>query len=197
MKKIILLFIFLSAFKINAQIIIDESNLRLEFIKTKKVSNLVHASNVYYKSKDLKRIRVKVNMKYLNNKRQLFDPNKFSLIDHNSKLRYRPTDILYQNLSDWQHFKKISKTKPKKKSNKHIYYPDIDDTFLDYEFDGIKNVQIPINFNTKRKPDIHIIHFMPRKLRVRNIHVFFILSKELNNASIYYENKKIEDINFK
>jgi len=196
--KIVVLLFFVSSLTLNSQtIIIKEDNVRLKFIKAKKASKVINASNISVKSKKLKRIRVKIKMKSLDNKGQIFDPNKLSLIDFNSKLRYRPTDILFQNLTDWWHFKKISKTKPKKKSNEYIYAPNIDDTFLDYEFEGIKNVQIPVNFNTEKNPDIHIVHFEPKKLRSRNVHLYFVFPKGLKNATIYYGKEKLADINFK
>jgi len=196
--KILTIILFIFSFKVNSQtIVIKEDNVKLKFIKSKKASKIINSSSVYIKSKKLKRILVKIKMKSLNNKKQIFDPNKFSLIDFNYKLRYKPTDILFQNLTDWWHFEKISKTKPKRKFNKRIYSPDINDTFLDYKFEGIKNVIIPINFATKKKPDIHIIHFKPKKLRSRNIYIYFPFPKELKNAVLYYGNEKITNINFK
>jgi len=195
---LLLLVFFLASFIVNSQtIVIKEDNAQLKFIKSKKASKIINASNIYIKSKGLKRILVKIKMKSLNNKKQLFDPNKFSLIDFNYKFRYRPTDILFQNFTDWWHFKKISKTKPKKKLNDYIYSPDIDDVFLDYDFEGIKNVEIPININTKRNPDIHIIHFKPKELKSRNIYIYFPFPSGLKTAVLYYGNEKITDIDFK
>lgn len=196
-KKLFFIF-FLLTFKVNSQtVIIKEDNVKLKFVKTKKASKIATASRVYVRSKNLKKILIKIKMKSINNERQLFDPNKLSLIDFINKLRYRPTDALYQNFTDWSHFKKISKSKPKKRFNTHIYKPDIPDTFLDFKFENIKNVEIPVNFNNKRNPDIHIIHFKPIKLRSRNIYLYFILPKHLKNAILYYGNEKVVDINFK
>ncbi len=139
------------------KVVIEEDNIKIEFIKSRKASKLITASNISIKSDEIKKVFVKI--KSLNNKRQLVDPNKFSLVDANNGLRFRPTDIFYQNFTDWWGFGRVSKTKPKFKFNDYLFDKDVEDTFLNYNFEGIENISLPINFNTKRKPDIHIIHF--------------------------------------
>lgn len=197
-NKLAALLFFVCVLTVNSQTIrVEEDNVELKFVKAKKASKIINASNVFVRSKKLKRIRVKIKMKSLDNKSQVFDPNKLSLIDYTYKLRYRPTDILFQNLTDWWHFKKISKTKPKKKSNDYLYAPNVDDTFLDFEFEDIKNVLIPINFNTTKKPDIHIVHFEPKKLRSRNVYLYFLFPKDIKDATLYYGKEKLADTNFK
>lgn len=178
-------------------LIVTGDNIKIEFTKSRKASKIITASNVAIKSDQIKKVFVKIKVKSLNNKRQLFDPNKLSLVDAQNKLRFRPTDILFQNFTDWRHFKKISKTKPKIRYNKRIYNINIEDTFLNHNQEGIKNCELPINFNTRKNPDNHIIHFEPKKLRSRNVMLYFPYPNELKKSTLYYGIEKIAEINFK
>lgn len=114
-RLIILAFLFTQIF--HSQIKIQEDNLTIEYKKTKKASQFIGAvTNVRTKSKKLTQYNIKVRIEIIDNKKRLFDPNKFSLIDNQNKTRLRPIDVTYTNFTDKWHFTKLIKNKPKYKS---------------------------------------------------------------------------------
>ena len=203
-RLIILAFLFTQIFY--SQIKIEEDNLTIEYEKTKKASQLIAVTNVRTKSKKIVQYNIKVRIEMIDNKKRSFDPNKFSLIDYQNKIRLRPVDVAYTNFTDKWHFYKLIKNKPSYKSLENRYDPSIKDTFLDYEFEGITNYIIPIHFEAYNKYKIsfknpkkvpHETYFEPKELRKRNINLYFPLIKGTKSATLYYGNTKIEDIKFK
>ena len=203
-RLIILAFLFTQVFY--SQIKIQEDNLTIEYDKTKKASQLIAVTNVRTKSKKIVQYNIKVRIEMIDNKKRSFDPNKFSLIDYQNKIRLRPVDVAYTNFTDKWHFYKLIKNKPSYKSLENRYDPSIKDTFLDYEFEGITNYIIPIHFEAYNKYKIsfknpkkvpHETYFEPKELRKRNINLYFPLIKGTKSATLYYGNTKIEDIKFK
>ncbi|AOR29309.1 hypothetical protein FORMB_22910 [Formosa sp. Hel1_33_131] len=203
-RLIILAFLFTQVFY--SQIKIQEDNLTIEYEKTKKASQLIAVTNVRTKSKKIVQYNIKVRIEMIDNKKRSFDPNKFSLIDYQNKIRLRPVDVAYTNFTDKWHFYKLIKNKPSYKSLENRYDPSIKDTFLDYEFEGITNYIIPIHFEAYNKYKIsfknpkkvpHETYFEPKELRKRNINLYFPLIKGTKSATLYYGNTKIEDIKFK
>ena len=203
-RLIILAFLFTQVFY--SQIKIQEDNLTIEYEKTKKASQLIAVTNVRTKSKKIVQYNIKVRIEMIDNKKRSFDPNKFSLIDYQNKIRLRPVDVAYTNFTDKWHFYKLIKNKPSYKSLENRYDPSIKDTFLDYEFEGITNYIIPIHFEAYNKYKIsfknpkkvpHETYFEPKELRKRNINLYFPLIKGTKSTTLYYGNTKIEDIKFK
>lgn len=203
-KLILLALLFAQIFY--AQIKIQEDNLTIEYEKTKKASQFIGVvTNVRTKTEKIVQYNIKVRIEMLDNKKRLFDPNKFSLIDYQDSLRLRPIDVAYTNFTDKWHFTKLIKNKPNYKSLEHRYNPDIKDTFLDYEFKGITNCTIPIKYEAYDKYKIsfknpkkvaHETYFEPKELRKRNINLYFPILKSTKNATLFYGDTKIEDITF-
>ena len=130
----ILVFLFTQVFY--CQIKIPEDNLTIEYAKTKKASQFIGAvTNVRTKSKEIVQYNVKVRIEMIDNNKRPFDVNKFSLIDHQAKMRLRPLSVTYTNLTDKWYFVQLIKNKPKYKSLEKRYKPNVKDTFLDYEFE--------------------------------------------------------------
>lgn len=119
-RLIILAFLFTQIFY--SQIKIVEDNLTIEYEKTKKASQLIAVTNVRTKSKKIVQYNIKVRIEMIDNKKRSFDPNKFSLIDYQNKIRLRPVDVAYTNFTDKWHFYKLIKSKPRYKSLE-IRYP--------------------------------------------------------------------------
>ena len=170
---------------------IDEDQITIEYVKGREAS-LLNPSNVYTRSKDAKTVVTRVKMKTFSNKKELFDPNKFSLVIEDKKVRCRPVDILFKNFTDWWHFSKVSKTKPRDKKSYYKYNPSIKDTYLDYTIEGIKNLELPVNLGTRKKPEEHILYFVPKKLRSRGIRIYFILPEYISSGTLYYGNTKTD-----
>lgn len=167
----------------------------MEFVKSREAS-IFNPSNVYIRSKEAKTIVTRVKMKTLSNKKQSFDPNKFSLVIEEHKVRVRPMDVLFKNFTDWWHFSKVSKTEPSDEKIKYKYNPDIEDTYLNYTKEGIKNFELPVNLGTRKKPEEHVLYFVPKDLRSRGIRMYFILPEDISGGTLYYGDQKIKDIQF-
>lgn len=205
-RLIIIAFLFTQIFY--SQIKIQEDNLTVEYAKTKKASQVIGVvTNVRTDSKEIVQYNVKVRIEMIDNKKRSFDPNKFSLIDYQNKKRLRPLSVAYTNLTDKWHFIKLIKNKPKYKSLEKRYKPDVKDTFLDYEFEGITNLIIPIqyeaydeykiSFKNPETEECHESYFEPKDLRKRNINLYFPMPISAKSATLYYGYIKIADIRFK
>lgn len=190
-----------------SQVKIQEDNLTIEYSKTKKASQTIGmVTNVRTKSKEVVQYNIKIRVEMLDNKKRAFDANKFSLVNYQDSVRLRPIDVAYTNLTDKWHFIKLIKNKPKYKSLEKRYKPEIKDTFLDYEFEGINDLTIPICYEAYDKykisfknPDreCHESYFEPKDLRKRNVNLYFPMLKSAKNATLYYGNTKIAEINLK
>ena len=206
MKVKITLLIFLFTQIVTSQINIQEDNLTIEYAKTKKASQYIGAvTNVRSKSKQIIQYNIKVRVEMNDNKKRPLDVNKFSLIDTENNIRLRPIDVAYTNFTDKWHFYKLIKNKPKYKSLERRYKPEIKDTFLDYEFEGVTNITIPISYEAYDKYKIsfkdpkrvpHESYFEPKDLRKRNINLYFPMPKTVKSATLYYGYTKIADITF-
>lgn len=204
-KFTILTFLFTQIFY--SQVKIKENNLTIEYKKVKKASQSIgQLTNVKTKSKDVVQYNIKVRVEMLDNKKRSFDANKFSLINYKDSLRLRPIDVTYTNFTDKWHFIKLIKNKPRYNSLEKRYKPDIKDTFLDYEFEGINNLIIPICYQAYDEkhfrlkiPDkeCHESYFEPKDLRKRNVNLFFPMLKSVKSVTLYYGNKKITEIELK
>ena len=190
-----------------SQVKIEEDNLTITYSKTKKASQSIGmVTNVRTTSKEVVQYNIKIRVEMLDNKKRPFDANKFSLVSYQDSIRLRPIDVAYTNLTDKWHFIKLIKNKPKYKSLEKRYKPDIKDTFLDYEFDGISNIAIPICYEAYDKfkitlkdfdTECHESYFEPKDLRKRNVNLYFPMSKSTEKATLYYGNVKIEEIKLK
>jgi ribosome biogenesis SPOUT family RNA methylase Rps3 len=98
-RLIILAFLFTQIFY--CQIKIQEDNLTIEYAKTKKASQMIGAvTNVRTESNKIVQYNIKVRIEMIDNKKRPFDPNKFSLIDYQNRIRLRPIDVAYTNFTD-------------------------------------------------------------------------------------------------
>jgi len=204
-RFIILAFLFTQIFY--SQTKIKEDNLTVEYMKTKKASQFIGAvTNVRTKSDKIVQYNIKVRIEMIDNKIRPFDPNKFSVIDHQNKIRFRPIDVAYTNFTAKWHFIKLIKNKPKYKSLENMYNSEIKDTFLDYEFEGVTNLTIPIKYEAYNKYKIslknpkrvaHESYFEPKGLRKRNLNLYFPMLKSVKSATLYYGYTKIADIKLK
>ncbi|MDX1270714.1 hypothetical protein [Bizionia paragorgiae] len=171
----------------------QSDSFNVEFIKAKKKIKAITTFSANYKSNNVNKISVKIKIESTE-KKGVFDPNKISLIDHENNLRFRPTDVLAKRFTNLIPFGRVSKVKPKLKRNKKLYAPEIKDTYLDYNFDGIQNVDLPFNYGTTKKPDLLIMHFYSKKLRSTTLTLFFAYPKNAKTGTLYYGNEKISDI---
>jgi len=180
---------------------VENGTLSVEFTKAKKISNTFNLnSSSKIKSKELKKISIKCKVKSLN--KEKIDINKFSLIDRENKLRYRPTDISFQPVMGYLVFGKLLKNDINYGSAAKFhtgieYNAEIKDTYLDYSLEGYKDVEIPVIFAVgfgKNKKSV--IYFQPNNYNSFKALIFFAIIKEAKNPNLefYYGNEKIADI---
>lgn len=208
MKIIFLILTLLFTQLFYSQVEIQEDNLTIEYKRNNKAGLMVgmgNITNVYSKSKKLIQYRIKVRIEMIDNEKRPFDPNKFSIVDEQNKIRLRPVDIANSNYLNQWHLNRLIKNKPNYKSLEDRYKPDIKDTFLDYEFEGITNVCIPINYEAYDKFKIslknpktvaHESYFEPRDFRKQNLNLYFFIPVNSEITTLFYGNKKIADIKF-
>ncbi|MBQ0767855.1 MAG: hypothetical protein KBT58_01075 [Bizionia sp.] len=183
---------FLIFFSIFSHSFSQSDSFNIEFIKAKKTIKAITTFSANYKSNNVNKIIVKIKIESTD-KKGVFDPNKISLIDHKNNLRFRPTDVLAKRFTNLIPFGRVSKIKPKLKRNKKLYDPEIKDTYLDYNFDGIQNVDIPFNYGTTKEQDLLIMHFYSKKLRSTTLTLFFAYPKNSKTGTLYYGTEKISD----
>ena len=96
----------------------QSDSFNVEFIKAKKKIKAITTFSANYKSNNVNKISVKIKIESTE-KKGVFDPNKISLIDHENNLRFRPTDVLAKRFTNLIPFGRVSKVKPKLKTNKN------------------------------------------------------------------------------
>lgn len=176
-------------------VVVPDDKLEFTVKKVKAANSIFNASTVHFTNENVFRIKINLKMKTEKGKRVMFDPNKFSFLDNDHKIRLRPTDITFQNMTDFWSFSKCSKQELKKEKKRLLYKPELEDTYYNYSPMGYKNQAQPVNYGNKKNPDLHIVFFHPKKMRNRNLHLFVVVPKSMKNGNLYYGDTKLMDIN--
>jgi hypothetical protein len=180
---------------------VENGNLSVEFKKSKKVSNTFNLnSSSKIKSKELKKISIKCKVQSLN--KDKVDINKFSLVDHKNKLRYRPTDISFQPVVGYLVFGKLFKKdinygKMAKFQAGIDYKPEIKDTYMDFSIEGYTDVEIPMTFAVGiGKKEKSIVYFQPNNYNKFQALIFFAIVEKAKNPDLefYYGDEKIANV---
>ncbi|WP_299532896.1 hypothetical protein [Ulvibacterium sp.] len=145
----------------------------------------------------MKTIFVKLRMTAKNGKRQLFDINKFSLIDETHRIRSRPMDISCQTFTAFENFVKLLKHPPKKKNSVLPYNPEIKDSFSEYTFEDYDNLEIPLDYDGWGKRENQVIYFKPRKFKTKKLNFFFPFPKSSTSGILYYGDEIVGKVKFK
>lgn len=181
---------------------VANGNLSVDFKTSKKVSNTLNLNSTSkIKSKELQKISVKCKVESLN--KEVVDINKFSLVDHKNKLRYRPTDISFQPVMGYLVYEKLFKEDVNygnmAKHQAGIQYkPEIKDSYNDYAITDYVDVQIPMTFAVGfGKQKTSIVYFEPHNYRNFQALFFFAIVEDAKNPDLvfYYGNEKITSIN--
>lgn len=190
----LLSFYFFSQGAYSQYILVPEDSLEFKIKNIKSANSIFNASQVYYKGDKVSRIKINLKMKTYEGKRVIFDPNKFSFIDNTNKIRLRPTDVTFQNMTDFWSFTKCSKRELKKDKSRLLFKPDLEDTFFNYSPLNYTYTPQPVNYGSTKKPDLHIVFFEPKKMRNRNLHLFVLVPNSMALGSLYYGNTKLTEI---
>ncbi|WP_055437656.1 hypothetical protein [Lacinutrix algicola] len=178
----------------------ENGNLTVDYQKAKKVSKTFNLnSSSKLKSESFIKISIKCKIKSLN--KEDIDINKFSLVDHKNKLRYRPMDISFQPVMGYLAYPKLLKSKLKLGSMyKHqaglAYKPEIKDSYVEYTIEGYTDVEVPFNFGTKKNPKKSVVYFRPNNFHKFKSLFFFPISKSAENPDLefYYGKEKISKV---
>tara|TARA_Y100000815_G_C13349158_1_gene503492 strand:- start:6658 stop:7281 length:624 start_codon:yes stop_codon:yes gene_type:complete len=180
----------------------ENGNLSIDYKNAQKVSSTMHLNSVTkIKSKDLMKVKVKCKIRSLNKER--VDPNKFSLVDHTNKLRYRPTDISHQPVAMYMAYVRLLKDNINYRGRPGFmmsanpspikYDPEIKDSFDDYSIDGYTNIELPLKISKKKQS---VVYFEPHKFKKFSALFFFAIPKNLETQSLefYYGKNKVADV---
>jgi len=199
-KNITIIFLFLTTIAFSQKLKVENDEIEIQYHWTREiVKNSIWTSVKLNSdnSKSLKNIYVKLKMTSTNKKEKEFEINKFILIDDKNKLKIRPNNISYQVVAQVYPFQKLSTDKDiNVEKYKLQYNSEVKDYFKEYEFSGYETLEIPINYNTKENPELHITYFKPLPFKKKKISLFYAVPSNINNATLYYGNEKIANLKF-
>ncbi|MEL1242261.1 hypothetical protein [Flavobacterium flavipallidum] len=195
----VLVIFFLISFSSFCQVIqTTDKEFSIEILAARKLKKIQLSTLKILQSDKLKTVFIKIDMSSVDKNKKEFDVNKFILLDTVNKLKIRAMDISYQNFSAYTNFGILTK-KNHSFNPKHsilTYDPSITDSFESYNFEDFYSLEIPINYGSNKKPELHIIYYKPKKFKSKKIVFFFPFPKEENNGVLYYGNQKIATLNF-
>lgn len=128
----------------------------------------------------------------------------FSLLDPENKIRYRLADYKgYAGVIGFPELIPYRKTELYDKNDNPIQYgppydTSVKDYFNDYDMEGYKNFEVPINFGTEKNPKISLLYFGESSYKNFTAELFFtLLAKNTQlDYELYYMDEKIADIKF-
>lgn len=200
MKKALLFILF--TLNIQAQ----NDDIKIKIVKAKLVDNVsvFGLRELKVTSDDFKKVMIKTKISSsLENRTKL---SGFSLVDTINKIRYRLADYKgYVAFIGEPEFVPYTKTELfNEKGKKMDWYglPPYDTSVTDYfdKFDkeGYTNIEIPINFGTKEKPNLSVVYFGETEYEDFTAELFFAVFEKYKDLDyeLYYMDKKIADIKF-
>jgi len=139
-----------------------------------------------------------IELKRLKNKDDIIDLNKFSLIDHSNKLRYRGSDISIGHPLGYKEGSILMMEKVANTSIYGSYNPEIRDTFSDYTIDGYQDIQRKTQFGLRKK-DVTQTYFHPVGKGVKRVRLIFYIPNQLKEKEyqLYYAQTKVGTITLK
>lgn len=202
MKKILLLIFLITSICFSQSKTKD--GIQIDIKKAKLVDNVsvVGIRQLEVTSDKLRKVMIKTKIKSKpENKTKL---SAFSLLDTKNKLRYRLADYKgYTGFIGFPELIPFRKSELYNKKDKEIQYgPKYDksekDYFNDYDKEGYTNIEIPINFGSKKDPKLSILYFGETSYKKFTAELFFALLVENTNLNykLYYKDEKIADIKF-
>lgn len=205
MKKIyiIISLLIIQQSTLSQEIILGDS-LSIELKKTKTVSKTFNVrSSTKVKSDDLEKILTRCKIIALNE--NPVDINAFSLLDTENKIRYRISEFIgYKAISVMGSglSSEMFLTKPilNKKGKPYPQLPKYDksvkDSFKSYSFDGYENVEVPINFGTKKKKALSPVYYKPVTMKQFTAEIYFVVLGNLKTPmlELYYGKKRMFEI---
>jgi hypothetical protein len=198
-----LIFFLLVSYSVNSQIT-TKDNIQIKIKKSKLVNNrsIVGIRQLKVKSNKLKKVLIKTKIKSKSNEKTKL--SAFSLIDNKNKIRYRLADYKgYTGIIGYPELIPFRKSVIYNKKGKLINYgPPINksekDYFNKFDIEGYKNLEIPVNFGTKKNPILSLLYFGETQYKNFTAELYFTILVEYKGSdySLYYKDEKISDVNF-
>lgn len=139
------------------------------------------------------------------------DMNKFYLVDHKNKLRYRLIDciILKSIFSGINGGERHVTERPWENEEQDVlrigetyervyYNPEVHDSFKDYTMEGYTDISNTINFGNKRNPLLAEVYYSPINYKKKlNFYLRFAVKtlEPKQSFDLYYGEKKVFEIN--
>ena len=180
-----------------------EKKPRIELLLSKKVSKVFNArAHTLIHDKNAKRVMVRCKLFPVDNK---FDINSFSLIDPINKIRYRLSDISAYYTFGGPGVPRFYREQPFDKKGDTLisfyakYDPDVEDTFLNYDFKDFQVSETTFPFPSGQRISTYFgIVESKRKFTADLyfvVHKFFLKQKD-KIYSLYFGNEKVVDVTF-
>jgi len=180
-----------------SQTLVNQGQFNFELIHARKLNKMQASTRIILKSKDLKTVYIKLRMSTISGEKEMFDVNKFSLVDETHKLRSRPMDVSYQAFTAYLGFNKLVKEPLKKNLAGFEYEPEIEDSFEEFDFEGYTQFAVPIDYDGWGRRKNLIVYFKPQEFKSKKLNFFFPYPKSIKKGSLYYGNEKIAEVTFK
>ena len=202
MKKLLAFVFLLVSIQFYSQTIIEKENLTVEVTKARKIkATSIQFGNTGYNiisGKDNKRVQLRLQVRSLDKELTPFDPNKLSIVSNLFKSRFSVSEISFATYLRAKGFTMLSDVKPEKgKSIYAGYDPTTKNTFYDDSIENFKDIQLCLNFGTKKKPNVKPVYFKPNTIKKNLLDAYFVLPNELFTAKVFYGDIFIGEINIK
>ncbi|PHR72874.1 MAG: hypothetical protein COA67_04010 [Lutibacter sp.] len=202
MKKLLLLIFLISSFTYSQTTTKD--GIQISVKKSKLVDNVsvFGIRQLKITNDKLRKVMIKTKIKSnANNKTKL---SAFSLLDTKNNIRYRLADYKgYRGIIGYPELIPRLKIELFDKKGKPLEFaPIFDKTEKDYfnvfDIKGYRNLEIPINFGTKKVPNLSIVYFGETRYEKYTAELFFPLLVENINLEyvLFYKDEKISNIKF-
>lgn len=192
MKQYILILLIILFSDLHSQVLVENGNLEITLTSGRKASGMLHqGGSVIMSTRDFK-IIAKVEFKNYND--SVVDLNKFSLIDHNNKIRFRGSDFNISNALGW-HNGIMLQSDDIGTSFYTDYKPEIRDSFYDYSIPNYTNYERKVKLRFSKK-SITQLYYPHLDSKLKKIRLYFILPRKIKEKQydLYYESKKIGTI---
>jgi len=202
MKKILLLTLLITSICYSQTTTKDGIQISVKQEKLVDNVSVVGIRQLKVTSNKLRKVMIKTKIKSKSEDKTKL--SAFSLLDTKNKIRYRLAD--YKGYTGFIGFPELipyRKTELYDKKGKPIqngppYDKSEKDYFNDYDIEGYKNLEIPINFGTKKNPKLSVVYFGQTAYKKFTAELFFALLVENTGLDyeLYYADEKISNIKF-
>jgi hypothetical protein len=209
--KLLLMIFILLPFRVFSQFNVDNNDkFKLVFKNSTTILNFGEIKNSSYHistyAPELKKVRVRILAESYSKSNETFDPNKLYLISNELKLRIRPIDVQYRYfINSYFGAKRLTADSTVSDGTAEIWLADVDyirydpkikDTFKDYTIPGYQDLEVKVDYGSRKKPQPIVAYFEHIEIISYTIDIYFIVPKSLKNGEFYCGDRKIIQCSF-